>query len=204
MLVPGSYCVEYERMYDCSFLQRLTERYSDWMPDCDELQIPYHQKQDMYERFVLEFCKLHDMEPPFIAHFLCVRKDHCSNIKVNRTSRFARFILCEELDGALQATIGGRRDTTSLKARKTEHISTVMKERLDYRKRPDNAFSTRTDTLKSLLRCWRVCIWTSTLWNNDKTHEREGHESRARRINGTPRTEPPASIYDGRVARDWS
>lgn len=59
-----------------SCVHHVAQWYSDCTPGNDEFYPPYHKEKDVYERFVSEFCSLHDMELPSIAIYLCVWK-HC-------------------------------------------------------------------------------------------------------------------------------
>jgi len=123
-----------------SFLNRLADSTGDTMPDCNERHLPFHVKDEVYKHFKEDFNRLNmtDTEP-CQNYFYHVWKHFCMDIKVRRSTRFAKCDTCELLRAELKSRVTKFEDTSDLLSRKKAHYNFITEERMEYRRKRDIA-----------------------------------------------------------------
>ena len=112
------------------------------MPDCTESHVPFFSKKDVYNQFKNEWGLLYpdgSMTIPSKCYFLRIWKFHCSDIKVRKSSRFAKCETCEQLRSEIAECISKFKPTTDIILQKKSHNSFVSRERLYYKMKRDKA-----------------------------------------------------------------
>ncbi len=123
-----------------SFLERLAESTGDLMPDVNEHHLPYFRKKEVYNEFRKEFPLLYGSKRiPHYAYFISTWKQFCFRIKVRKFRRFAKCTICEQLRTTIKEAVSKRQNTKELIRQKAEHIADIKRERLEYKKKRDNA-----------------------------------------------------------------
>lgn len=122
-----------------SFLRRLADKTAGKMPDKQEQHLPFFKKAEVYRRFEEEHAILYSTEPPTPSYFYSVWKSHCSDIKVRKTTRFAKCDVCEELRAAILSASGPGSSTVELINRRKIHVARVSKERQEYQSKMESA-----------------------------------------------------------------
>ncbi len=122
------------------YLERLAERTSDRMPDTGEYHLPFFRKRDVYTEFSREFAILNGgKSPPSIPYFFKVWRHECSKIKVRRITRFSKCEECENLRAKLTEAVKNSLPVDDIKRRRRLHLEFIKRERLEYKKKRDEA-----------------------------------------------------------------
>lgn len=125
-----------------SCLTRLADSIADRMPDSGELHLPFFRKRDVYKHFRNEMKLLNptgDRPIPSKCYFLKIWKETCGNIKVRKTSRFAKCEICERLRAELAEAICKFKQTSDIMKQKEAHNRFIHTERMAYKLKRDKA-----------------------------------------------------------------
>lgn len=85
-----------------SYLNRLSERTADKMPDTGEFHLPFLQKRQVYERFLEEFSAMYRCRPPSKSYYIATWKKNLPHVKVRKLHRFTVCHESETMRSALQ------------------------------------------------------------------------------------------------------
>lgn len=123
-----------------SFLFRLSENCGDFMPNKNEVHLPFHQRKELYSIFVGEFTKLYPtVTAPSRQYFRQVWKKDCPKLKVMRSQRFSICEECDRIRIALRETIVRGGCTDAVKSQREKHLKFIFRERLEYQMKKDQA-----------------------------------------------------------------
>lgn len=104
-----------------SFPDRLSESFSNPMQRKTERHLPFLQKNQVYERFTVEYCQLDDSEPPSLSYFKVIWRHRCASSKVRKYSQFQICALYVNLYTRLRQAIDMSKNTYFLKEKDGAH-----------------------------------------------------------------------------------
>ncbi len=122
-------------------VNRLAELTADKMPDKSHVHLPFTRKNDVFKHVISEFRDLYGPQsnPPSVGYISSIWKTYCSHVKVRKKSRFTVCTICEEVRVALETAVKNKADTSGILSRKRLHMDHVSQERLEYRRKRNNA-----------------------------------------------------------------
>ena len=123
-----------------SFMFRIADDCGDCMPNRTETHLPFHQHQELYPIFCIEFKKLYPtQEVVSYDYFRKVWRTECPHVKVMRSHRFTICDTCDQLKAAFKERILSGHSTADLKQQRSEHTAFITKERIAYQLKKDRA-----------------------------------------------------------------
>lgn len=102
------------------------------MPDCDELHLPYRQKNHVYSRFKEDFSNSNDERPPTRSMFFQVWNNQCKNIKVRKICKFSKCPECDLIENTIRINRNAGECSKRILQKKKEHIQFILQERCKY------------------------------------------------------------------------
>ncbi len=122
-------------------INRLTELTADKMPDKSQVHLPFTRKKDVFMHIISEYHALYgtSSSPPSNGYISSIWRSHCPHVKVRKKSRFTICSTCDEINTSLENALKNRSDTMNILTRKRDHMDYVNRERLEYRRKRNNA-----------------------------------------------------------------
>ena len=81
-----------------TLIDGMVDAVAEFMPNNDEVHLPFFRKEDVFEIFKLEFQKLYPSRPiPSESYFLSTWKNHRFQVKVRKHHRFTKCDTCQKV-----------------------------------------------------------------------------------------------------------